>query len=71
MAQPGKLTVAGEDIVLAFGRQVGRPFVLLLGVLNRVGDVGQECIRVGELENIGRDDGIVIPAAVMGAGENH
>lgn len=56
-----RLTLARKDIVLAFGRQVGRALVFFLGILDCVGDIGQERVRVGELENVGRDDGVVVP----------
>ena len=56
------LTLARKDIVLAFGRQVGRAPVFLLGILYGVGDIGQERVRVGELKNVGRDDGVVVPS---------
>lgn len=55
-----KLTIAGEDVVFAFGRQVHRSAVTVLPAADDIGDLGQQRVRVAELKDVDHQDRVVV-----------
>lgn len=53
-------TGSSVDVVLAFRPQIRHSLIVLVSVLHDVGDVRQRRVRVGELEEVDDDDGIVV-----------
>lgn len=62
-------TRAVVDVVLALCAEVDPAvLVVVLAVLRRVRNVGQDSVRVGKLEQVDEDHGVVVPAGVLERG---